>query len=304
MCKRYQLPFIKENASLKINYQHRCKSRLSKKMRKTNYKKKKSICKKIGKEDTVNLNIKRYYRKLKYIKLDPEYCILMDNNLKMNRDHIVTENLDFEYDVSVDDLLKVMNNEWLNDNVINFYLCLLQKRNIQRYNVRANLRVYIFSSFFFQKLNNNGYLGVKRWSKSSKFSKFNNAKSIFDFDKIIIPIHSGNHWYCGCINFKTTSIECYDSLNNNSLHFFKTIGDYLVNECKSKTGYEMDLQKWNLKDNKDFYPQQNNTKDCGIFTLKCMDWLSDDLYPDYKQADISYFRKRLVIEILIGGTLD
>lgn len=303
MCKRYQLPQIKDNVSLKIEHQHRCKSRLSKKIKKNSYKKKKTICKKKGVEEASNLNIKRHFKKLKYIELDPKYFTLMENKLKMNPAEIVTENSNFESDVSVNDLVKVMNDEWLNDNIINFYICLLQVRNMQRFKKHADMRIYIFSSFFFQKLHNNGHAGVKRWSKSSKFSKFN-AKSIFDFDKIIIPIHTNDHWYCGCINFKTTSIECYDSLNNNSVIFFKCIADYLEKECKIKTGYEMDLKKWNFKDNKDFYPQQKNTKDCGIFTIKCMDWLSDDLYPDYKQADISYFRKRLVIEILIGHTLD
>ncbi len=51
-------------------------------------------------------------------------------------------------------------------------------------------------------------------------------------------------------------------------------------------------------------PQQENGVDCGVFTSKCADWISDGLEPNYSQVNIEDFRTKMMFEILIGKLLD
>ena len=72
----------------------------------------------------------------------------------------------------------------LNDEIINFYMCLLQDKSKD---------CHFFNSFFIDRLENQGYQQVEKWSRSNKLPK--GKKSIFDLDKIFIPINLVNiHW--------------------------------------------------------------------------------------------------------------
>eukprot|EP00483_Globobulimina_turgida_P007146 UN07160 len=98
-------------------------------------------------------------------------------------------------------------------------------------------------------------------------------------------------------------------MNGRSAKFFRMIRLYLMDEWKDKlksdvAKYELNLDEWVDDNNCNKYPQQENGVDCGVFTSKCADWISDDLYPDYSQQDMSYFRERMMIEIISGKTLD
>ncbi len=59
-----------------------------------------------------------------------------------------------------------------------------------------------------------------------------------------------------------------------------------------------------LQDHKTRYPQEKNDVDCGVFTGKCADWISDGLYPDYCQDNMELFRKKMMVEIICGKTGD
>lgn len=71
---------------------------------------------------------------------------------------------------------------WLNDVVVNFYLELISRRSQESPEM---LKVYALSSFFYKKLCDTGYSGVRRWAKVD----------IFCQDLVLIPIHhENNHW--------------------------------------------------------------------------------------------------------------
>jgi sentrin-specific protease 1 len=57
------------------------------------------------------------------------------------------------------------------------------------------------------------------------------------------------------------------------------------------------VEGWQLENVIDC-PQQNNGCDCGVFTILCADYLSDDLELQYKQSDISLWRKKIGIAFL------
>lgn len=95
--------------------------------------------------------------------------------------------------VDADDIPRLDEGEFLNDNLINFYLRYLQ---VELENHRPELlkKVHIFSTFFFEKLRSTkgkiNYDGVKAWT-----AKFD----LFTYDYIVVPVNECAHWYLAII---------------------------------------------------------------------------------------------------------
>ena len=94
---------------------------------------------------------------------------------------------------------------WLNDEVINFYMQMIVARSE---NNKENFRsVYSFSTFFYPRLMDAGYNAVKRWTKKV---------DIFSRNIMIIPLHLEVHWCLAVVDFikKGNNMQlCYDYLN-------------------------------------------------------------------------------------------
>jgi len=254
-------------------------------------------------------------RARKLLELDADDETIIDSTLELPASKIVGTHQGSNIDVKVKDLQTLCPATWLNDEIMNFYMALLQDRNIKRCQENPeHCRVLLMNTFFFTKLQSNGYnyKAVKRWTKKVKLTKkgLKNIETIFDLDKFIFPVHvSGVHWCCGCINFSTKTFEYYDSMNGSSSTFFKVIRKYILDEHEDKLKgdqgrFRLNLMEWTDDNNRDRYPQQENGYDCGVFTSKCADWISDDLYPDYSQENMELFRQRMMVDIIRGKTID
>eukprot|EP01083_Nonionella_stella_P166692 558048_1 len=254
-------------------------------------------------------------RDLKLRELDDEDEELIEEVFDLSPNEVVGTHQGSNIEVRVRDLQTLEEGQWLNDEVMNFYMALLQDRNLKR--IKDNPKhicVLFMNTFFFTKLSSNSYnyKAVKRWTKKAKLKKKGlcTMETIFELDKFIFPVHVNRiHWCCGCINFKHKKFEYYDSMNGSATEFFRIIRKYIEDEYKDKlkgdkTKYNLDLSEWSNDNHRDKYPQQQNGVDCGVFTSKCADWISDELYPDYSQQDMQYFRERIMVEIIRGRTLD
>lgn len=304
--KKFNLPDVVDFNSINVTFPQRSRSHLKKIKKRFNSNRDQLIVYKNSKraqKDETNQRIHRHLRKLKYLPLDRKYYLLMESKLKEDDDKvIVTFNT---YDIKVSDLKRLCGNNWLNDNIINYYISLLEHRQIEHFKQFAHLRCFFFNSYFYSKLLRSGHSGVKKWTKKKRFKNYEFMNNIFDADKVLFPVCvANNHWFCCCINIKGKAIECYDSYNDVSDDFFTPIENYLKLEYKDKIGCKLDISDWIRVNGNSRYPQQQNFYDCGVFMLKCADWLSDDLYPDYSQADVKYFRKRIMTEIILKKTLD
>ena len=295
--KKFKLPMVDDTSSIRVSYTHRSKCRLTLNNG-GRHRKKKKLCVKRSK-DVANFQYDiRQLRKAKFKRLDSKYYMMIEktmNNAPDTNVSKVSNNI-----ILVRELDLLLKGKWLNDSVINCYLELLQCRCLRD----ANNRILFLSSFFYNKLCNNGYSGVKKWTKSNILRRFRNVSTIFDLHKIIFPVHVKDHWYCGCINMVNKSIESYDSLNTDRANYFVIIRNYLQKEYETKKDGVLDMSGWIDVSNDFRYPQQQNFQDCGVFTIKCADWICDKMYPDYAQSDIKYFRERTLIEIILGHTLD
>ncbi|OBT52201.1 hypothetical protein VE04_07465 [Pseudogymnoascus sp. 24MN13] len=93
------------------------------------------------------------------------------------------------------DIERLDEGEYLNDNLITFYLRYLQEK-AEKERPDVFKRVFFMNTFFYPRLiqgkgrKNIDYDAVKRWT-----SKVN----IFDYDYVVVPVNENNHWYVAII---------------------------------------------------------------------------------------------------------
>ena len=127
--------------------------------------------------------------------------------------------------------------------------------------------------------------------------------NIFDMEKMIIPMFINKcHWTCCCINFSDKKFEYYDSLHWEATAVFSNMEKYIITELTVKNGYdkatcELELEQW-IPEKQTGYPTQANDKDCGVYTLKCIEWISENMFIGYDDKDMLYFRKRILCDIV------
>lgn len=96
--------------------------------------------------------------------------------LRLNRKDPYSEK--FGYQIFQRDLDTLRDGNWLNDNIVNYFVHLAQEEA-----ELEGIKSYCFNSFFFKKLSVNGYSSVRRWTKKV---------DIFSYIRILIPINTSN----------------------------------------------------------------------------------------------------------------
>lgn len=159
------------------------------------------------------------------------------------------------------------------------------------------LRCHFFSSFFYKKLTGerSGYKydNVRKWTKRIVLP---------EYDFCFVPINiSQTHWCLASINFKGKRIQYYDSLGGDDNGVLQHLLQYVCDEFEDKHGPQVNRHEWQLEVvKKEMVPQQENGYDCGVFTIKLADYLSEGRPLVFTQRDMSYFRQRILLEIRLG----
>ncbi|XP_077534570.1 sentrin-specific protease 1-like [Haemaphysalis longicornis] len=199
--------------------------------------------------------------------------------------------LGFRLNITRSKISTLNNGNWLNDEVINFYLNLIMERSATE-DARENgwPRVYAFNTFFCPKLAACGYAAVKRWTHSV---------DLFSFDILLVPLHCTLHWCLAAVDFRKRSIAYYDSLvsKGNKWQYLFQLQDYLGDESQGKKSTAMEGDDWTLGNAEDL-PKQENTSDRGVFMCPYSECLSRDAPVAFGQQHMPYFRKCMVYEIL------
>uniref|UniRef100_A0A8C5F702 SUMO specific peptidase 2 n=1 Tax=Gadus morhua TaxID=8049 RepID=A0A8C5F702_GADMO len=186
----------------------------------------------------------------------------------------------FKLRITQRDLATLREGNWLNDEVINFYLSLVMERSSSQ--AAPGPRVYCFSTFFLPKLRGGeggqagGHWAVRRWTK---------AVDLFLHDLILVPLHLDVHWAMAVIDLRSQSVKSYDSMVYIAILL--------------KKGKDLDTSRWTVGSIRACeIPQQKNGSDCGIFACKYADYISKGRPLDFKQCHMTLFRKIMVWEIL------
>ncbi|KAH7318501.1 hypothetical protein B0I35DRAFT_244465 [Stachybotrys elegans] len=126
--------------------------------------------------------------------------------------------------VDKDDIPRLDDGEFLNDNLISFYIRYLQTR-LEQERPELLKRIYFFSSFFFDKLRPEkgkvNYDGVKSWTAKV---------DIFSYDYVIVPVNENAHWYLAIICNLPNTLPVRDSGLAHTTGVAEALQDLSVDE--------------------------------------------------------------------------
>lgn len=194
----------------------------------------------------------------------------------MNNDNVICKFSNIE--IRQSDLNRLINNEWLNDNIIEIYLQLLIKSSSQT-------SMYAFNTNYYVMTIDNQYQDTlpPSWA----------VKALNKVVKFFVPIfHNQNHW----------SLVFVDSIHHNLFHFDSLYepSEYIVDQIKSHFSKCASNFK-NIQDYSTNYqskvPKQKNGVDCGVFLCvyaRCI-ILNEEF--NFEQKDIPYWRAHILNEI-------
>ncbi|XP_069960155.1 sentrin-specific protease 1-like isoform X3 [Cherax quadricarinatus] len=222
-----------------------------------------------------------------FIQLTPEMEDVIDSALKkFPASEVLVDK--FNIQITRRDIATLSGLNWVNDEIINFYMNLIMERG-----KNDNFRnVYAFNTFFYPKLIKSCYQSVRRWTKKV---------DVFTYDLLLVPVHLGMHWCLATIDFQTKSIQYYDSMLGTNDQCLEALLDYLISEHEDKKKSPYNASDWILTNVKSI-PQQMNGSDCGMFACKFAEYLSRNAPITFQQQHMPYFRRRMVYEI-VNATL-
>ena len=193
-------------------------------------------------------------------------------------------------------MMEIYENQWLNNDVIDFYMKMLHERDMMLCVQDKSRRSSHYYSCYFMTLllppNGYNYSNVKSWSK-----KFN----VFEKEKIFCPINVNvSHWSMLVIYIQEKRIAYYDSMQVHGKKYLDGALQYLVDESLTMNR-PFDKEQWTLITYADGLPLQENDYDCGVFALMYADFITDDLPLVFGQQHMELFRKKMCLSIMRGS---
>jgi len=226
-------------------------------------------------------------------------------NLSNSRDVIGTK-----YDVEfTEEMMNRVKVGWLSDPIINFYCGYLSEVSQTLYQTQPNINYscLLFNTYFYYRLEAEGYSGVKEWLENSKF---------LDFDKVLFPINLPGHWVLAVINFGKRRLEYYDSISapksskkvskdsmGNTI--MKKLLNMIVIACQDNIGTQYCVPKDFKEEFKKMQlftvpkiPKQTDADSCGLFVCWYMKSIVVNCPFRFSQRDMKSIRKRMESDIL------
>ncbi|XP_008284826.1 sentrin-specific protease 5 [Stegastes partitus] len=183
-----------------------------------------------------------------------------------------------KHTLTLDDLLTLADQNWLNDQVMNMYGELIMEA--------SHHKVHFLNSFFHRQLMTKGYDGVKRWTKQV---------DLFSKSLLLVPVHLEVHWCLVTADVVKKKICLYDSQGIALQKVARNILKYLMTEAKEKQQAAFESGWITSFDEK--IPQQTNENDCGVFVLEYSRCLALSRPLQFSQSDIPKIRKRIYKEL-------
>jgi sentrin-specific protease 1 len=149
------------------------------------------------------------------------------------------------------DIHRLQRGEWLNDEIINYYLLMIRERSFHPVDMVSKKtrspsklpRVHVFNTFFYSLLSSRGYAGVRRWTKKAKVN-------LFEMGRVIIPINKGGlHWVLCVVNITQKRIEYYDSMGSEGVSgenraVLENVKTFMMEEAKGHNYPVDEVEQW------------------------------------------------------------
>ncbi|KAL3762313.1 hypothetical protein ACHAW5_006313 [Stephanodiscus triporus] len=202
--------------------------------------------------------------------------------------------------------------QWLNDEVINYFLknCLMRRDEKMCTTDTSRRRSHFFNSFFIQTMFDEkskdpelrgryNFDNVKNWSKKVP------GGDIFNLKYIVCPINiDDTHWTSAVIFMEDKRIQYYDSMGGTDWSKLEGLLKYVKDEYSAKNGKELDVTEWELVSCTSDTPRQKNGYDCGVFTCMFADFISKDCQLLFNQDHIDQCRQRIALSIMNYCAID
>jgi len=189
------------------------------------------------------------------------------------------------------DLRRMAPTVMLHDEAMNAYAALLQQREeTWAATERRPVRFHFFNSFMFSTLTSNyqmmfNYEAVFRWTRHVDLK---------EYSAVFVPINQGAiHWVLEVVYMQRHHVEMYDSMGFAPDWMVACLVRWAKDDL-SAHGYRRGTWTWT----KMRCRQQEGSKDCGVFTLKSMDYMSRGLQQSSMVGNMDYYRRRMVAELL------
>ena len=183
---------------------------------------------------------------------------------------------------------------WLNDEVINAYLRLVDNKLAEN---KSTTR--IVNTFFFEQAS----LAGKNFTKINRMLTKKGIQ-LDGLKKLIIPLNiKQTHWCFAVIDFSEMTVKGFDSLNSSSILLMDDLvqlANTLLQNKKHATPPKQFERVVVVRD----YPRQNNSHDCGVFMLKGIHSLAEHRSLDFSQADAVYSRYHICYELIEGKLIE
>jgi sentrin-specific protease 1 len=191
---------------------------------------------------------------------------------------------------------------WLNDEVLNYFNACLA-RSTQ--DAAGRCPTYIANTFFWAKLCEGGYAAVARWT-GGRGRKL--PVDIFSMRRFLVPVNRGNvHWALALVDVPARTICYLDSLGGDGADVVEGLRKYLEDEHVAKKGVPLPGEPFSGVPAPHDLPRQRNGVDCGAFVCAFIECLARGIMPSselFTQADLGYWRRRILTTCLVGAALD
>uniref|UniRef100_A0A0K0D8A9 ULP_PROTEASE domain-containing protein n=1 Tax=Angiostrongylus cantonensis TaxID=6313 RepID=A0A0K0D8A9_ANGCA len=132
------------------------------------------------------------------------------------------------------DFSTLSDGEWVNDQIINFYLQLICQRSAD---LKVLPKVFALSTFFYLNVSTKCSDSIKRWTRNI---------DIFAYDLLLVPIHLEIHWCLAIVDLAQKQIDSYNSLLGGNAKCLDYLKNYLVEECEDKKKETFGFGGWNF----------------------------------------------------------
>jgi Ulp1 family protease len=190
--------------------------------------------------------------------------------------------------------------KWLNDDIINAYISLINMRS-QSLGLK---KAYIFNTFFYTMIED---MQGRNDYDFKKLMRIINRKKVnlLDYEYVLIPVNQTHyHWYLLSINLRTQTFDLIDSMTTaqETLATSLSVLQPFLHDYLTATQIETPQTSFKSQILPDV-PKQQNGSDCGLFTCLNMELLARVGTIGSYSVDQEFSneaRKRLSLELLFG----
>jgi hypothetical protein len=187
------------------------------------------------------------------------------------------------------DLRTIAGTNFLNDNVINYYLSLI----LAKAKATLDIDAFALSTYFYSSMVR-GNISMDSWTSGI---------DIFIKDYVLFPIHTGagDHWCLAVFDVRKHTLNVYDSIPNEGRKFdiLHHVREYIREEHKSKHGlpYPYALNEDSVPN----VPLQTNGFDCGVFVCQYVKAIVRGVRFNFRSKDMQIIRRTMIWETAIAS---